>query len=88
MTTKYLILPRPLLNCFEQSSPELVKMVGQSLLVSHDDSQGYNLTESPADILSGYPARPVDLALEMEEEYFQGKLKNGFFVEAGAASGY
>ena len=64
----------PLLNCFEQSSPELVKMVGQSLLVSHDDSQGYNLTESPADILSSYPARPVDLALEMEEEYFQGKL--------------
>ena len=63
-------------------------MVRQSLLVEHDSSRGYNLTESPADILSSYPARPDDLALEMEEEYFRGKLQNGFFVEAGAASGW
>ena len=62
-------------------------MVGESLLVPHDSSRGYNLTESPEDILASFDSRPEDLALEMEDEYFQGKLKNGFFVEAGATEG-
>ena len=62
-------------------------MVGESLLVKHDSSKGYNLTQSPEEILASFPSRPNDLALEMDEEYFQGKIKNGFFVEAGAASG-
>ena len=75
------------MNCFDQSSPELVKMVGESLLVPHDSSRGYNLSDSTQDILATLVSSPEDLALEMEEEYFQGKLKNGFFLEAGAAGG-
>ena len=62
-------------------------MVEESLLVKHDSSKGYNLTQSPEEILASFPSRPNDLALEMDEEYFQRKIKNGFFVEAGAASG-
>ena len=71
----------------DQSSPELVKMVGESLLVHHDSSRGYNLSQSTEKILASFTSRPDDLALEMEDEYFQGKLQHGFFVEAGAASG-
>ena len=28
-----------------------------------------------------------DLAMEMDDEFFKGKLKNGFFIEAGAFDG-
>ena len=75
------------MNCFDQSSPELVRMVKDSLLVPHDSSRGYNLSDSTEDILATLVSSPEDLALEMEEEYFQGKLKNGFFLEAGASGG-
>ena len=39
------------------------------------------------DILEGYKTRSSDLSLEMEREYFHGELKDGFFIEAGAAGG-
>ena len=62
-------------------------MVTESHLISHDSSRGYNLSESTQDILASYQSRPEDLALEMAEEYFPPELREGFFVEAGAAGG-
>ena len=29
----------------------------------------------------------INLALEMDQEFFKGKLYNGFFIEAGASNG-
>ena len=80
-------LLRPLLNCFDQTSPELARLVETSLLRAEDPPRPYNLTQSTEDILRNFPSRPDDLALEMEREYFKGQIQQGFFVEAGAASG-
>ena len=75
------------MNCYDQSSPELVAMVRESHLSSHDSSRGYNLTQSPQDIIASYHSRPEDLSLEMAAEYFPSELRDGFYVEAGAAGG-
>ena len=80
------VIFRPLLNCFEQSAPELVAKVRESHLRHHDSSRGYNLTQPVQDILASYQSRPEDLALEMAG-YFPPDLRDGFFVEAGAAGG-
>ena len=74
------------MNCFEQSAPELVAKVRESHLRHHDSSRGYNLTQPVQDILASYQSRPEDLALEMAG-YFPPDLRDGFFVEAGAAGG-
>ena len=81
------LLSRPLLNCFDQTSEELAHLVDRSLLRPHDPPRPYNLTESTEDVLESFHSRYDDLALEMEREYFKGQIKEGFFVEAGAASG-
>ena len=83
----YCSLLRPLLNCFDQTSEELTRLVDRSLLRVQEPPRPYNLTQSTEDVLKSFPSRPDDLALEMEREYFKGQLKDGFFVEAGAASG-
>ena len=83
----YILLLRPLLNCFDQTSEELARLVDKSLLRPQDPPRPYNFTQSTEDVLSSFPSRPDDLALEMEREYFKGQIQQGFFVEAGAASG-
>ena len=75
------------MNCYDQSAPELVALVRESHLSGQDSSRGYNLTQSPQDILSSFQSRPEDLSLEMEREYFPPELRDGFYVEAGAAGG-
>ena len=83
----YFQILRPLLNCFDQTSEELARLVDNSLLRPQDPPRPYNFTQSTEDVLRSYHSRYDDLALEMESEYFKGQVKDGFFVEAGAASG-
>ena len=83
----YFVKLRPLLNCFDQNSEELARLVQRYLLRPHEPPLPYNFTQSTEDVLDNVQSRPDDLSLEMEREYFRGQIKDGFFVEAGAASG-
>ena len=50
-------------------------------------SRGYNFSQPLASLLQASAHSRENLALEMDEEFFKGKLRNGFFVEAGAFDG-
>ena len=78
---------RPLLNCFEQSDEKLIDMVRKEILVHPDWSRGYNLSKPLEEVLQDQSEDTINLALEMDQELFKGKLYNGFFIEAGASTG-
>ena len=83
----FLINFRPLLNCFEQSDEDLVDIVRRVILLEPDQSRGYNLSKPLEDVLQDHTLDHVNLAGEMDELFFKGKLRNGFFIEAGASDG-
>ena len=78
---------RPLLNCFEQSDEKLIDLVRREILVHPDWSRGYNLSKPLEEVLQDQSEDTINLALEMDQELFKGKLYNGFFIEAGASTG-
>jgi len=57
------------------------------ILVQPDWSRDYNLSKPLEDVLQDHSEDHVNLALEMDEEFFKGRLSNGFFIEAGASDG-
>ena len=62
-------------------------MVRKEILVHPDWSRGYNLSKPLEEVLQDQSEDRINLALEMDQELFKGKLYNGFFIEAGASTG-
>ena len=62
-------------------------MVRREILVHPDWSRGYNLSKPLEEVLQDQSEDQINLALEMDQEFFKGKLYNGFFIEAGASNG-
>ena len=56
-------------------------------MVQPDWARGYNLSKPLGTVLQDHSEDQVNLALEMDEEFFKGRLSNGFFIEAGASDG-
>ena len=79
--------PRPLLNCFDQSDESLVDIVRKVSLLQPDWSRPYNLSKALGDVLQDLAGDSANLAEEMDTVFFKGKLRNGFFIEAGASDG-
>ena len=52
-----------------------------------DWSRGYNLSKPLDEVLQDHAESTVNLAIEMDTEFFKGQLRNGFFIEAGAYNG-
>ena len=52
-----------------------------------DWSRGRNFSKPLDEVLKENAESSSDLALEMDDDVFKGKLKNGFFIEAGANNG-
>ena len=52
-----------------------------------DWSRGRNFSKPLDEVLKENAESSSDLALEMDDDVFKGKLKNGFFIEAGAYNG-
>ena len=93
---------RPRLNCYDQDNQELVDLVRDSVFRSTDPSRGYNTSlitdgrlniehsddeeELVEQVLKIIEHDPKDLSFDMVEMFFKD-VKNGFFIEAGAASG-
>ena len=63
---------------------EIVRKVS---LFSSDWDRGYNTSKPLEEIFQDHQEDPVNLAEEMDREFFKGKLRNGFFIEAGASDG-
>jgi len=72
------IVLRPLLNCLDADNPKLLTHLTRRILTPPSE-QPYNWTQTPP-VLSGQFAQPHFLDMVV----FKGKVKNGFFVEAGA----
>ena len=71
---------RPYSNCFDQEDPFLINALQSEYLDSPSD-QGYNLSvASDENSLFGQFGQPDFL----DKVIFKGKVKNGFFIEAGA----
>jgi len=79
------ISKRPLLNCFKQEDENLVHMI-RPIFLEQDSSLPYNLSTSLNEFLESRRHDEFDLSVEMEQFYLKD-IKNGFFVEAGAAEG-
>jgi len=65
------------LNCYNHDDPKLIEHIKSNLLVLHD-GKPLNLS---------YPVNPggeQGLPLFIDEHIFGGKLKSGFFIEAGS----
>ena len=74
-------LHRPDLNCLDADDPALISTLLSDYL--HPPSlAGYNLTMIPSTTPHHYSQYGQDYFLD--KFVFKGKLKNGFFVEAGA----
>ena len=71
----------------DQSDEKLVNIVRQEILVHPDWARGYNLSKPLEEVLQDQSEDQVNLAWEMDQEFFKGKLYNGFFIEAGASNG-
>jgi len=69
----------PYLNCYQQDDQNLIKML-QEMIVKPSNEE-YNFTYPLEDNING----EVGQSLEVDRLVFGGKLKNGFFIEAGAS---
>ena len=75
------LYPRPDLNCLDHDDPHLISTLLSDYL--HPPSlAGYNLTMIPSTTPHHYSQYGQDYFLD--KFVFKGRLKNGFFVEAGA----
>ena len=68
---------RPYLNCLDQESEELAKIIKKDILIP-SDGLPYNFSAPLA--MGGESGLPLDI----DRLIFGGKLKNGFFIEAGS----
>ena len=59
----------------------------REILVKPDRSTGRNFSKPLDEVLKENAENSEDLAIEMDDEFFKGKLKNGFFIEARAFDG-
>ena len=77
------VLVRPYLNCLASDSEELLTIVRRDLLVPWSGQQyNFSVPVQELDItsLQGEVGQPK----EVDDLVYGGKLKNGFFIEAGA----
>jgi len=77
---------RPELNCMDQESETLLKALKEEYLRPPSD-QGYNKTMIPTPShsnISSYFFSQYDQDLFLDQYVFKGRLKDGFFVEAGS----
>jgi len=82
-TFEHLTFPqvfRPMLACLHQDTPQLITELSVKYMRS-PDGKALNLSRPVEDFVS--PMLADSQSLEVEELIFKGKLKNGFFVEAG-----
>ena len=68
-------------------SESLVDIVRKVFLLQPDWSRPYNLSKALDDVLHDLAGDSANLAEEMDTVFFKGKLRNGFFIEAGASDG-
>ena len=68
---------RPYLNCLDQDSEVLANIIKNDILIPHDGLD-YNFS---APLMMGGEA---NLPLDIDRLVFGGKVKNGFFIEAGS----
>jgi len=77
------VFVRPYLNCLSQEDETLTNIIKNDYLVQHDGSE-YNFT-TPVEEMDAKSTRgEVGQPVEVDELVYGGKLKNGFFIEAGA----
>ena len=80
LNKSFLPVFRPYLNCFDQDDPFLIEAVKADLLHA-PSTEPYNFTASSrAELLAGEYLQPVYL----DSVIFKKKVKEGFFIEAGA----
>jgi len=74
----------PLLSCLNQDSPQLIRAIKEIYLDENKNGKKpYNLAFSTQQFHSN-PRKFADKqALEVDDLIFKGKLKDGFFIEAG-----
>ena len=62
-------------------------IVRKVFLLQPDWSRPYNLSKALGDVLQDLAVDSANLSEEMDTVFFKGKLRNGFFIEAGASDG-
>ena len=80
------ILQQNILNT-NNKFDESISKYRTSILKEPDWSRGYNLSKPLEEVLKEQAQSVWDLAIEMDTEFFKGRLRNGFFIEAGAYNG-
>ncbi|XP_023345482.1 uncharacterized protein LOC111714576 [Eurytemora carolleeae] len=75
----YSTVHSPMLSCLDQESPQLADIIRESLL-RNGSTDNYRLFRP----LEYHLKNPEQVPLEVDQIVFQGKLKDGFFIEAGA----
>jgi len=75
---------RPMLSCLHQESPQLVQIIREDYLEKESVKSEYNFTGFTQDEFMRKPDILGDRqAMEVDHLVFKGKLKDGFFIEAG-----
>jgi len=73
---------RPELNCLEADDKNLLREIRKNYLVKPSGEKGYNSSLISEDAGESYGENGQDAFLD--QFLFKGRVKNGFFVEAGA----
>jgi len=77
------VFVRPYLNCMDQGDDNLVDIIKSEYLVQHDGSE-YNFSKPIEQMEDRNVRGEVGQPVEVDELVYGGKLKKGFFIEAGA----
>jgi len=73
-----------MLSCLEQESTQLIHNIRERILIHNNGTKPYNLTFSTDEFYREPRKYSDQQALEVDDLVFKGKLKDGFFIEAGA----
>ena len=74
---------RPYLNCLDQEDSQLINIIKNDFL-THPDGSEYNFTKPLEEMDEKSTKGEVGQPVEVDELVYGGKLKNGFFIEAGS----
>jgi len=84
LVSKWNIYHRPYLNCKEQDDPYLIDAIKKSFLTEPDLKKDYKFDRPVEKLdLKGQSELPQDV----DDLVFKNKLRDGFFIEAGATDG-
>ena len=73
------------MNCLDQLEQRLSEIIRSDYIIKPNRSAEYNFTVPTHELLKD--AGGFELPLDVDKLVFEGKKKNGFFIEAGAGGG-